>query len=47
MLSYYSFAAGAANYGIPVAAAAARTYGVPLDVALRYLRRFYREGYVV
>lgn len=47
MLSYESFAAGAASFGIPAAANAARIYGVPLEVALRYLRRFAREGYVV
>jgi adenine/guanine phosphoribosyltransferase-like PRPP-binding protein len=47
MLSYHSFAAGAAAYGVPVAALAARTYGVPFEVALQYLRRYTREGYIV
>jgi hypothetical protein len=47
MLSYHSFAAGASAYGVPAAANAARIYGVPLEMALRYLRRYWREGYVV
>lgn len=46
-MSYYGFAAGAASYGVYVAANAARTYGLPIEVALRYLRRYTREGYVV
>lgn len=46
-MSYYSFAAGAAHYGIYVAAQAARTYGLPIEAALAYLRRYAHEGYVV
>lgn len=46
-MSYYSFAAGAAQYGIYVAAQAARTYGLPIEAALAYLRRYARDGYVV
>lgn len=44
-MSFHAFAAGAHYYGIGAAAKAARTYGVPLETCLAYLRRFAREGY--
>ena len=46
-MSYFSFAAGAAKFGISAAARAARTYGVPLETTLCYLWRYQREGYRV
>jgi hypothetical protein len=46
-LSYHAFAAGIVHYGVFAAASAARIYGVPLEQALEYLRRFAVEGYVV
>ena len=46
-MSYHSFAAGALAFGVYAAARAALSYGVPIEAALGYLRRYTHEGYVV
>jgi hypothetical protein len=46
-MSYHSFAAGVARFGVYSAARAASNYKVPLETTLAYLRRYAVEGYLV
>jgi hypothetical protein len=39
--SYYSFAAGVRAFGLRAALNAAVTYGLPLEHALQYVRRYH------
>ena len=39
--NYYSFAAGVRAFGLRAALNAGVTYGLPIEHALRYVRRFY------
>lgn len=39
--SFYSFAAGVRTFGLRVALDACVTYGLPIEWALQYTRRYY------